>query len=53
MADAESHIRRLDAMVFPAQIDTVTADLPPDAGTSTGQQALLDHIGQSVVEVRG
>lgn len=55
MDDAESHnSRRLDAMVFPAQIDTVTPEL-----FSAGRKHADDkgrrfstHICQSVVEVR-
>lgn len=55
MADAEAHnSRRLDAMVFPAQIDTVTPELfaagrrhADDSG-----RRFSTHIGQSVVEVR-
>jgi cytosine/adenosine deaminase-related metal-dependent hydrolase len=55
MADAESHNSgRLDAMVFPAQIDTVTAELFA-AGRRHADEAgrpFSTHIGQSVVEVR-
>ena len=55
MADAESHNSgRLDAMVFPAQIDTVTPELFA-AGRRHADEAgrpFSTHIGQSVVEVR-
>ncbi|MDP2330513.1 MAG: amidohydrolase family protein [Reyranella sp.] len=55
MADAETHnSRRLDAMVFPAQIDTVSPELFALARThadDTGRR-FSTHIGQSVVEVR-
>lgn len=55
MADAEAHnSRRLDAMVFPAQIDTVTPELFA-AGRKHADEAgrrFSTHIGQSVVEVR-
>jgi len=55
MADAEAHnSRRLDAVVFPAQIDTVTQELFA-AGRKHADQSgrrFSTHIGQSVVEVR-
>ena len=55
MADAESHnSRRLDAVVFPAQIDTVTPELFA-AGRKHADDSgrrFSTHIGQSVVEVR-
>jgi cytosine/adenosine deaminase-related metal-dependent hydrolase len=55
MADAEAHnSRRLDAMVFPAQIDTVTPELFA-AGRKHADESgrrFSTHIGQSVVEVR-
>jgi cytosine/adenosine deaminase-related metal-dependent hydrolase len=55
MADAESHNSgRLDAMVFPAQIDTVTPELFA-AGRRHADEAgrrFSTHIGQAVVEVR-
>jgi len=55
MADAEAHnSRRLDAMVFPAQIDTVTPELFV-AGRKHADESgrrFSTHIGQSVVEVR-
>jgi cytosine/adenosine deaminase-related metal-dependent hydrolase len=55
MADAEAHnSRRLDAMVFPAQIDTVTPELFA-AGRRHADESgrrFSTHIGQSVVEVR-
>jgi cytosine/adenosine deaminase-related metal-dependent hydrolase len=55
MADAEAHnSRRLDAMVFPAQIDTVTPELFA-AGRNHADESgrrFSTHIGQSVVEVR-
>ena len=55
MADAEAHnSRRLDAMVFPAQIDTVTPELFT-AGRKHADDSgrrFSTHIGQSVVEVR-
>jgi 5-methylthioadenosine/S-adenosylhomocysteine deaminase len=55
MDDAESHnSRRLDAMVFPAQIDTVTPELFA-AGRKHADDAgrrFSTHICQSVVEVR-
>ncbi|ODT22821.1 MAG: hypothetical protein ABS35_14040 [Kaistia sp. SCN 65-12] len=55
MSDAEAHnSRRLDAMVFPAQIDTVTPELFA-AGRKHANESgrcFSTHIGQSVVEVR-
>ncbi|HZQ00203.1 MAG TPA: amidohydrolase family protein [Reyranella sp.] len=55
MADAEAHnSRRLDAMVFPAQIDTVTPELfalGRKHADESGRR-FSTHIGQSVVEVR-
>lgn len=55
MADAEAHnSRRLDAMVFPAQIDTVTPELFAEGrrhADATGRR-FSTHICQSVVEVR-
>ncbi|MFI5032133.1 MAG: amidohydrolase family protein [Reyranellales bacterium] len=55
MADAEAHnSNRLDAMVFPAQIDTVTPELFA-AGRKHADESgrrFSTHIGQSVVEVR-
>ena len=55
MSDAEAHnSRRLDAMVFPAQIDTVTPELFA-AGRQHADESgrrFSTHIGQSVVEVR-
>jgi len=55
MADAKAHnSRRLDAMVFPAQIDTVTPGLFA-AGRKHADDSgrrFSTHIGQSVVEVR-
>ena len=55
MADAEAHnSRRLDAMVFPAQIDTVTPELfalGRKHADASGRR-FSTHIGQSVVEVR-
>lgn len=55
MAEAEAHnSRRLDAMVFPAQIDTVTPDLFAAARKHADESGrrFSTHIGQSVVEVR-
>ncbi len=55
MADAEAHnSRRLDAMVFPAQIDTVTPELFAAGRKHADDSGLRfsTHIGQSVVEVR-
>jgi len=55
MADAESHNSgRLDAMVFPAQIDTVTPELFAAARKHADESGrrFSTHIGQSVVEVR-
>jgi 5-methylthioadenosine/S-adenosylhomocysteine deaminase len=55
MAEAEAHNSgRLDAMVFPAQIDTVTPELFAAGrrhADETGRP-FSTHIGQSVVEVR-
>ncbi|MEI6204812.1 MAG: amidohydrolase family protein, partial [Enhydrobacter sp.] len=55
MDDAETHnSRRLDAMVFPGQIDTVTPELFA-AGRKHADESgrrFSTHIGQSVVEVR-
>jgi 5-methylthioadenosine/S-adenosylhomocysteine deaminase len=55
MAEAESHgSGRLDAMVFPAQVDTVTPDLFAEArrlADETGRP-FSTHICQSVPEVR-
>jgi 5-methylthioadenosine/S-adenosylhomocysteine deaminase len=55
MAEAESHNSgRLGAMVFPAQIDTVTPELFAAGrrhADETGRP-FSTHIGQSVVEVR-
>ena len=55
MDAAESHnSRRLDAVVFPAQIDTVTPELFA-AGRRHADESgrrFSTHIGQSVVEVR-
>ncbi|MBM3648205.1 MAG: amidohydrolase family protein [Alphaproteobacteria bacterium] len=55
MAEAESHNSgRLGAMVFPAQIDTVTPELFA-AGRKHADETgrpFSTHIGQSVVEVR-
>ena len=55
MADAEAHNSgRLGAMVFPAQIDTVTPELFA-AGRKHADETgrpFSTHIGQSVVEVR-
>jgi 5-methylthioadenosine/S-adenosylhomocysteine deaminase len=55
MAEAEAHNSgRLDAMVFPAQIDTVTPELfaaGRQHADETGRP-FSTHIGQSVVEVR-
>ncbi len=55
MHDAETHnSRRLSAMVFPAQIDTVTPELFAAGrrhADETGRR-FSTHIGQSVVEVR-
>jgi 5-methylthioadenosine/S-adenosylhomocysteine deaminase len=55
MAEAEAHNSgRLDAMVFPAQIDTVTPELFA-AGRKHADETgrpFSTHIGQSVVEVR-
>ena len=55
MADAEAHNSgRLDSMVFPAQIDTVTPELFA-AGRKHADESgrhFSTHIGQSVVEVR-
>lgn len=55
MDDAESHNSgRLDAIVFPGQIDTVTPELFASARrqADASGRALSTHIGQSVVEVR-
>jgi 5-methylthioadenosine/S-adenosylhomocysteine deaminase len=55
MAEAEAHnSRRLDAMVFPAQIDTVTSDLFARARRHADESGrpFSTHIGQSVPEVR-
>lgn len=55
MADAESHNSgRLDAMVFPAQIDTVTPELFAAARGHADESGRLfsTHIAQAVVEVR-
>ena len=55
MADAEAHnSRRLDAMVFPAQIDTVTPELFAEGRrhADAAGRRFSTHIGQSVVEVR-
>ncbi|UYN97302.1 MAG: amidohydrolase family protein [Enhydrobacter sp.] len=55
MADAEAHnSRRLDGMVFPNQIDTVTPELFVDARRHADEagRPFSTHIGQSVVEVR-
>jgi len=55
MADAEAHnSRRLDAVVFPAQIDTVTPELFAAARRHADESGrrFSTHIGQSVVEVR-
>ena len=55
MAEAEAHNSgRLGAMVFPAQIDTVTPELFAASrrhADETGRR-FSTHIGQSVVEVR-
>ncbi|MBS0521560.1 MAG: amidohydrolase family protein [Proteobacteria bacterium] len=55
MAEAEAHnSRRLSAMVFPAQIDTVTPELFAEArrhADETGRP-FSTHIGQSMPEVR-
>ncbi|MGD9880367.1 MAG: amidohydrolase family protein [Reyranella sp.] len=55
MAEAESHNSgRLGALVFPAQIDTVTPELFAAArrhADETGRR-FSTHIGQAVVEVR-
>ncbi len=55
MADAEAHNSgRLDALVFPAQIDTVTPELFASARKHADESGrrFSTHIGQSVVEVR-
>ena len=55
MADAEAHNSgRLDAMVFPAQIDTVTPELFAQGRRHADESGrrFSTHIGQSVVEVR-
>ena len=55
MADAEGHnSRRLNAVVFPAQIDTVTPELFAAARKHADESGrrFSTHIGQSVVEVR-
>lgn len=55
MADAEAHnSRRLDGIVFPNQIDTVTPELFVDARRHADEagRPFSTHIGQSVVEVR-
>jgi 5-methylthioadenosine/S-adenosylhomocysteine deaminase len=55
MADAEAHNSgRLDAVVFPAQIDTVTPELFAAGRKHADDSGLRfsTHIGQSVVEVR-
>ena len=55
MDEAEGHNSgRLDALVFPAQIDTVTPELFAAARKHAGESGrrFSTHIGQSVVEVR-
>ena len=55
MAEAEAHNSgRLEAVVFPAQIDTVTPELFAVGRKHADQSGLRfsTHIGQSVVEVR-
>jgi 5-methylthioadenosine/S-adenosylhomocysteine deaminase len=55
MDDAERHnSRRLDAMVFPAQVDTVTPELFAAGRRHADEQGrgFSTHICQSVVEVR-
>jgi cytosine/adenosine deaminase-related metal-dependent hydrolase len=55
MDEAEAHnSRRLNAMVFPAQIDTVTPELFAAARRHSDESGrrFSTHIGQSVVEVR-
>jgi cytosine/adenosine deaminase-related metal-dependent hydrolase len=55
MAEAEAHNSgRLDAMVFPAQIDTVTPELFVEARRHADESGRLfsTHIAQSVPEVR-
>jgi cytosine/adenosine deaminase-related metal-dependent hydrolase len=55
MDEAEAHnSRRLNAMVFPAQIDTVTPELFAAARRHADESGrrFSTHIGQSVVEVR-